>query len=153
MRPEPPDPHDLRRFVDAQKDDYARALAELRGGRKRTHWIWYILPQLVGLGTSSMSTFYGIRSPAEARAYLDHPILGPRLRDCTAALLALGRASARDVLGDVDALKFHSSMTLFAQVAEPPSVFDAALQRFFDGHADGRTLALLDGMRGGPAAP
>lgn len=153
MPPEPPDPHDLRRFVDAQKDDYARALAELRDGRKRTHWIWYILPQLVGLGTSSTSTFYGIRSPGEARAYLDHPVLGPRLRDCTAALLALDRVSARDVLGEVDALKFHSSMTLFAQVAEPRSVFDAALHRFFAGRPDGRTLALLDDMRRRPLTP
>ena len=146
MLPDQPDPHDLRRFVEAQRHDYVRALAELRAGRKRTHWIWYILPQLTGLGTSSTSTRYGIRSLDEARAYLDHPVLGPRLRECTAALLALGPVSARDVLGDVDALKFRSSMTLFARAAEPPSVFDAALDQFFARRPDDRTLALLEAL-------
>lgn len=151
MLPDRPDPHDLQRFVEAQREVYPRALAELRAGRKRTHWIWYILPQLAGLGTSSMSALYGIRSLDEARAYLDHPVLGPRLRECTAALVGLGQVAARDVLGDVDALKFRSSMTLFARVAELPSIFDRALDRFFGGRPDERTLTLLDRPQRGHA--
>ena len=138
-----PDPHDLQRFLSAQERDYTSALAELRAGRKKTHWIWYILPQLAGLGTSRMASFYGIRSSTEAAAYLAHPILGPRLVECVVTLNAHQHSTAEQILGDVDAMKFRSCATLFASVAGPDSVFQKALVQFFEGHADDRTLALL----------
>ena len=137
------DRHDLQRFLIAQERDYAPALTELRAGRKRTHWIWYVLPQLAGLGSSHMSSFYGIRSSAEAAAYLAHPILGPRLVECVAALNAHKDSSAVQMLGQVDAMKFRSCATLFARVPGADPVFDQALTQFFDGHADERTLELL----------
>ncbi len=140
-----PDPFDLQRFVDAQARDYAQALAELRAGHKRSHWIWYVLPQLRGLGSSAMSQRYGIGSLAEARAYLAHPLLGARLRECVAALHAhRGRLSAVDVLGSVDALKCRSCLTLFDAAADHSGpVFAEALDAFFGGERDPATLARL----------
>lgn len=137
------DPSDLQRFVDAQAHDYAGALAELRAGRKVTHWMWYVLPQLRGLGGSAMSTFYGIGSLEEARAYLAHPVLGPRLRECVAAMNALEGSSAVHVLGAVDAAKFRSCLTLFRRADPTDAVFGAALDKYFAGVADERSLAML----------
>lgn len=138
------DPFDLARFVRAQEADYAQALAELRAGRKTTHWIWYVLPQLRDLGRSPRAQFYGIGSLAEARAYLTHPVLGARLRECVAALNALATADPVAVLGPIDAAKFRSCLTLFLAVAPEDAVLCAALARFYDGTRDERTLALLD---------
>lgn len=138
-----PDPFDLRRFIDAQEPDYARALAELRAGHKRTHWMWYIFPQYDGLGRSSMSRMYSIKSTAEAKAYLDDPILGPRLIECAEAMLAVPRRSAHDILGSPDDTKLHSSATLFAFVSAPGSVFERVLARFFGGAQDPATLGLI----------
>jgi len=137
------DPFDLDRFLTAQDGDYARALAELRAGRKETHWIWYVLPQLRGLGTSSYATRYGIASAAEARAYLAHPVLGTRLRECVAAMNGLVDRSAEDVLGKVDAAKFRSCLTLFGHVAPEDTAFAAALRKYYGGAPDPRTLELL----------
>jgi len=139
------DPFDLDRFVEAQAKDYARALAELRAGRKRTHWMWYVLPQLRGLGSSSMARLYGIGSAQEAAAYLAHPVLGPRLRECVAAMNALDGKSAVEVLGEIDAAKFRSCLTLFGSVDPGDAVWRDALDAFFAGAPDDRTLAILDG--------
>ena len=139
------DPFDLDRFVEAQAKDYARALAELRAGRKRTHWMWYVLPQLRGLGSSSMARLYGIGSAQEAAAYLAHPVLGPRLRECVAAMNALDGRSAAEVLGEIDAAKFRSCLTLFGSVDPGDAVWRDALDAFFAGVPDDRTLAILDG--------
>ncbi len=137
------DPFDLQRFVDAQAGDYAQALAELRAGHKRSHWIWYVLPQIAGLGRSALSQRYGIGSLAEARAYLAHPLLGARLRECVAALNThRGQRSAVQVLGGIDATKCRSCLTLFDAAAggtEP--LFTDALDAFFDGERDPATLA------------
>jgi len=136
------DPFNLRRFVDAQEDAaiYARALAELRAGRKQSHWIWFVFPQVAGLGASPMSRAYAIRSLAEARAYLDHPLLGPRLRESTEALLAAAPgAPAAAILGGIDAIKVRSSMTLFARAAPEERIFEDVLARFYDGRADPET--------------
>lgn len=137
------DPFNLNRFVAAQANDYASALAELRAGKKLTHWIWYVLPQLRGLGTSSRATFYGIASAGEARAYLAHPILGARLTECVAAMNALPGLSAVQVLGQIDAAKFRSCLTLFLAVDPENAVFREALDKYFAGVRDKRTLALL----------
>lgn len=137
-----PDP--LQRFIDAQARDHAQALAELQAGRKRTHWIWYVLPQLRGLGRSAMAQTYGLADAAEARAYLAHPLLGPRLRQCVQAMLGRGGERAEAILGDVDAMKFHSCLTLFAHVAPGEPLFAQALQAFFGGQPDAATLRLLD---------
>ena len=137
------DPHDLQRFVDAQQPIYAQAVAELRAGRKRSHWMWFVFPQLRGLGHSSMATHYGIASRDEALAYLGHPLLGPRLVECTTLVLAVQGRSLNAILGSPDDLKFRSSMTLFAEVAAAPDPFVDALDRFCDGERDARTLALL----------
>lgn len=139
----PSDPYDLNRFLQAQVSDHERALAELRAGRKRSHWMWYIFPQLVGLAMSATAQRYGIRSLAEARAYLAHPVLGPRLVACSEALMGVQGRSAYDILGTPDDMKLHSCMTLFAQVAPPDSVFRRVLLRYFKGHEDAKTLALL----------
>ena len=140
------DPHDLQRFVNAQDSGatYGRALAELRAGRKTTHWIWFVFPQLAGLGHSEMSRRYAISSLEEATAYLEHPLLGPRLRECAAALLRHSDLSAREILGPVDALKLRSSMTLFARAAPAETVFAQVLERYCDGEADAATERLLD---------
>lgn len=139
----PVDPHDLDRFVLAQSRDYATALAELRIGAKRSHWMWYVFPQLDGLGSSAMAQRYAIGSLEEARAYLAHPLLGMRLVDGCRALLAVKNRSARQILGTPDDLKLRSSMTLFVQVSEPGSVFQLVLDRYYGGVPDARTLALL----------
>ncbi len=139
-----PDPHDLQRFVDAQDDlrTYDTALAELRAGRKRSHWMWFVLPQLAGLGMSSTAQHFGIHGLAEARAYLAHPVLGPRLRDCARALADLDTADPVAVLGPIDALKLRSSMTLFARAEPGEPVFRQVLEQYYDGE-DPATLALL----------
>jgi len=140
-----PDPHDLQRFVDAQDDlrTYDTALAELRAGRKRSHWMWFILPQLAGLGMSSTAQHFGIHGLAEARAYLAHPVLGPRLRDCARALADLDIADPVAVLGPVDALKLRSSMTLFARAEPGEPVFRQVLEQYYDGAEDPATVSLL----------
>lgn len=137
-----PEP-DLDRFVQAQGRCYSDALAELRTGRKKSHWMWFVFPQLRGLGRSAVTHHYGITSVDEARAYLAHPLLGLRLRECVEALEGLGPTSAEAVLGSTDAMKLRSSLTLFA-AAGGGHVFDAALQRWFDGQPDEQTLALLE---------
>jgi len=140
-----PDPHDLQRFVDAQDDlrTYDTALAELRAGRKRSHWMWFILPQLAGLGMSSTAQHFGIHGLAEARAYLAHPVLGPRLRDCARALADLDIADPVAVLGPVDALKLRSSMTLFSRAEPGEPVFRQVLEQYYDGAEDPATVSLL----------
>jgi uncharacterized protein (DUF1810 family) len=143
MPSSPDDPHNLQRFIDAQEANYDDALAELRAGRKRTHWSWYVLPQIHGLGFSAMSARYAIQSLEEARAYLAHPLLGARLRECVAALCAHEGLSAAAILGEVDARKLRSCLTLFARAAGPGSVFEAALGLYFGGEADGATLGML----------
>lgn len=134
---------DLQRFVDAQAPVYDDVLAELRAGRKTSHWMWFIFPQLRGLGRSSMAQRYGIASRAEALAYARHPVLGARLRECMSLLQAHPAGSAQEMLGDVDAMKLRSCATLFAAVAPQEPAFRGVLVRFFDGQADERTLALL----------
>jgi uncharacterized protein (DUF1810 family) len=137
------DTFDLDRFVSAQEDVYESALAEIRAGRKRTHWMWFVFPQLLGLGSSPISRQFAIRTAAEARAYLAHPILGPRLLECCEALLRVNGGSANDILGSPDDLKLRSCATLFASVSEPGSVFERVLERFYGGARDERTEALL----------
>jgi uncharacterized protein (DUF1810 family) len=141
---DPTDPHDLRRFARAQELDYARALAELRSGGKRTHWMWHVFPQLLGLGRSAKAIEFSIRSVAECRAYLQHPVLGPRLLECAEACLKIEGRSAREIFGPTDETKLKSSATLFASVAPPGSVFDRVLDRYFLGERDTRTLELLE---------
>src|SRR3954447_9812429 len=137
---------DLERFVTAQAPVFATALAELQAGQKRSHWMWFVFPQLRGLGHSAMAQHYGIGSLAEARAYLAHPLLGPRLIDGTRAVLAIEGRSLRTIFGSPDDRKFCSSMTLFSLAAdEGECPFRQALDQFCDGRADERTLALLDG--------
>lgn len=137
---------DLERFVKAQHSLYAQALAELRVGAKRSHWIWFIFPQIAGLGRSETARFYAISDLTEAREYLAHPILGPRLEECTQAMLAwAGKRSADAILGEVDALKFRSSMTLFE--AAGGKACSRALDAFYAGQRDTRTLDLIAGAR------
>ena len=137
------DRFDLDRFVRAQSENYEEALAELRAGQKRTHWSWYVLPQIRGLGASEMSVRYAISGAAEARAYLRHPILGARLLECVAAMNAQKGLSAAEILGPVDAQKFYSCLTLFAAVSAEGSAFHAALRKYFSGAPDSTTLAKL----------
>jgi uncharacterized protein (DUF1810 family) len=138
-----PDPHDLERFVAAQDDrgTYDAALAELRAGRKTSHWMWFVFPQIAGLGHSPMARRYAIASLEEARAYLAHPVLGPRLVEAARALAALTGRSAREVLGDTDAMKLRSSMTLFARAAPEEPVFARVLEVYFQGSEDEATMA------------
>ena len=140
------DPFNLQRFLSAQaqSDTYAAAFRELQAGRKRTHWMWFIFPQVAGLGSSPTAQFYAIASRAEADAYLAHPILGPRLRECTAALLQHPDKSATEIMGHPDDLKLCSSMTLFSALSPSGSDFHLVLSRFFDS-PDPRTLAFLSG--------
>lgn len=141
------DPYQLWRFVDAQRGTIDRAIAELRDGRKKTHWMWFVFPQLAELGQSPTAKFFGIRSTSEARDFLAHPLLGPRLRQCVELLdLWAGERSAEQILGSLDAMKLRSSLTLFDWV-EPGTIFDQALLHFFDGARDQRTLALLNATR------
>ena len=138
------DPFDLNRFTEAQEGIYDRVMAELRGGWKRSHWMWFIFPQIEGLGRSSVSRRYAIKSMEEAREYLKHPLLGPRLSDCAQTVLDIEGRSASEVFGFPDDLKLRSSMTLFATVSEPGSVFALVLDKFFNGDRDERTLQLLE---------
>ena len=139
------DPFDLERFVTAQAPVIATVLAELRAGRKRSHWMWFVFPQLRGLGRSSTATFYGIASLHEARAYLAHSILGPRLELCTRTVLELETGSLNEIFGSPDDVKFHSSMTLFAvAAADPASAFHQTLDRWCHGARDPQTLKLLE---------
>jgi uncharacterized protein (DUF1810 family) len=137
------DPYDLNRFVQTQKDDYAQALSEIREGRKYSHWMWYIFPQFEGLGFSSMSQRYSIKSRAEAEAYLGHPLLGPRLIECTEAVLGVEGRSAFDIFGSPDDRKLRSCATLFACVSPPGSVFHRLLGKYYEGQRDEQTLHLL----------
>jgi uncharacterized protein (DUF1810 family) len=139
-----PDPRDLQRFLDGQDGLVETVRRELAEGRKRTHWMWFFFPQLAGLGRSDLARRYAIASLAEARAFLDHPILGPRLMDCASLALA-APGSAHDIFGDPDDLKFHSCLTLFASVAPAGSVFQRALETFFDGRRDALTDRILSG--------
>lgn len=143
------DPFGLQRFVEAQQGSYQRALQELRDGSKRTHWIWYVFPQLVGLGHSAMAQRYGISGLAEARAYVQHPLLGARLEECAAALLQHRQRSARELLGTPDDMKLQSSMTLFAAAAPQRRIFQQVLDAFFEGRPDPHTLARLAGWSRG----
>ena len=137
------DPYDLSRFVHAQEGDYERALAELHSGQKRTHWMWYIFLQLDGLAFSATAKRYAIKSVEEATAYLAHPILGPRLRQCAEAVLRIEGRSATAIFGSPDDLKLRSCATLFASVSPPGSVFDRLLDTYYRGERDGKTLQLL----------
>jgi len=137
------DPYDLQRFVDAQNPVYSQVCAELRAGQKESHWMWFVFPQLRGLGHTHMATKFGISSREEAEAYLAHPILGPRLRECTRLVNTVDGRSIEEVFGYPDDLKFRSSMTLFAAVASDKEVFRQALQKYFGGEPDRLTLKLL----------
>ncbi|MHB8885411.1 MAG: DUF1810 domain-containing protein [Methylovirgula sp.] len=137
------DPYDLQRFVDAQAANYRQVCAELRDGCKRSHWIWFIFPQIAGLGRSEMSHRFAISSRAEALAYLAHPILGPRLRECTSFVNDIEGRTATQIFGSPDDLKFRSSMTLFASATPDNAVFEEALQKYFAGIGDPLTLQRL----------
>lgn len=136
------DLYDLQRFVDAQASLYAQVCAELRDGRKQSHWMWFIFPQIAGLGHSEMARRYAISSRAEALAYLAHPILGPRLLDCTRLVNQIEGRTAREIFGSPDDMKFRSSMTLFAAATSDNAVFKEALQKYFGGIGDSLTLKL-----------
>ena len=139
------DPFDLQRFVSAQDGSCAQALDEIRRGRKQSHWMWFVFPQIEGLGSSPTARRYAIRSRDEARAYLAHPVLGPRLREITEVAAALTQGSARSIFGTPDDMKLRSSLTLFREVAEGDdrALFAGALDRFFEGQADEETLRRL----------
>jgi len=141
------DPYNLQRFVDAQVEDFEIAIDELRGGSKQSHWMWYIFPQLAALGQSPTAKFYGIGSVDEARAYLNHPQLGPNLRQCLGALMQwAGLKSADQILGSIDAMKLKSCLTLF-EAASSDVAFGLGLKAYFDGERDELTLALLNAER------
>ncbi|QNE39708.1 DUF1810 domain-containing protein [Hymenobacter sp. NBH84] len=135
----------LTRFLDAQKSDYQTALSEIKNGRKRSHWMWYIFPQIQGLGFSETSKFYAIQDAAEAEAYLSHPVLGSRLLEISNALLKLSASNATSVFGSPDDLKLKSSMTLFASLPKTNPVFQDVLDKFFNGAQDNKTQRLLHG--------
>jgi uncharacterized protein (DUF1810 family) len=137
------DPYDLNRFVSAQSAMYPQVLAELQAGEKRSHWIWFVFPQLKGLGQSSTSEFYGIGSLKEAQAYARHPVLGPRLEQCTRLVNLVEKRPIEQILGYPDDLKFRSSMTLFARAVPENALFNEALKKYFNGEPDRRTLELL----------
>ena len=138
------DPFDPERFVAAQSDTYQRAVAELRSGRKSSHWMWFVFPQMTGLGHSDMARRYGIRDLDEARAYLSHPVLGARLQECAEVLAGLDdRLSASEIFGHPDDLKLRSSLTLFARAAGPGSIYERLLGKYFAGQPDELTLAQL----------
>ena len=137
------DRFNLERFVREQETQYAQALAELRAGRKQSHWMWYVLPQLKGLGFSAMSEYYGISGRDEAEAYLGHPVLGYRLVECVLVLMDHAETPVATVLGDVDAMKYQSCLTLFEAVTEKGAIFTQALQAHYTGQRDQRTLELL----------
>lgn len=137
------DPFNLRRFVEAQAGAYERALAEIKNGFKRSHWMWYVFPQFAGLGFSSTSQHYAIKSLKEAEAYLAHPLLGPRLAECCEAALHVEGRTAREIFGSPDDLKLRSCATLFARVSPEGSVFERLLDKYFAGRPDEKTLQLL----------
>lgn len=137
------DPHNLDRFVRAQEDDYEGALSEIRSGMKQSHWMWYIFPQIDGLAFSPTSKHYSIKSVVEARAYLAHPSLGPRLLECAEAVICVEGLSVLEIFGSPDDLKLSSCMTLFACVSPAGSVFDRLLAKYYRGRRDGKTLQLL----------
>ncbi len=137
------DPYDLDRFVAAQNGVLARVREELAAGRKQTHWMWFVFPQILGLGRSATSAHYAIRSVAEAVAYLEHPRLGPCLVDCTRLVNEVKGRTVSEIFGTPDDLKFHSSMTLFALAQSDELVFEKALLQFFDGTKDTATVRLL----------
>ncbi len=139
------DPHDLNRFVQAQEGVYDQALAEIRSGRKRSHWMWYIFPQFDGLGPVRPPDYkhYAIKSIAEAKAYLSHPVLGPRLVECAEAALSVQGRTAYEIFGSPDDKKLRSCATLFASVSQPGSVFDRLLDKYYQGERDSKTLRLL----------
>ena len=138
------DPYDLNRFLRAQEGVYDRALAELKSGQKRTHWMWYIFPQIEGLGHSPTAMHYAIKSLEEAGQYLNHPVLGKRLLECTEAVVAIKGRSLSEIFGYPDDLKFKSSMTLFEKIAGLDSVFSFALDKYYSGERDATTLRLLE---------
>jgi uncharacterized protein (DUF1810 family) len=142
---DPKDPYTLCRFVDAQASDYTQALAEIKSGRKRSHWMWYIFPQFEGLGFSSMSRRHAIRSLAEADAYLKHPILGPRLLECCEAAVGVEGRSAFDIFDAPDDMKLRSCATLFVQVSAVGSVFHRLLDKYFESKPDEKTMRLIQG--------
>ena len=133
----------LERFIDAQAPIYAQALGELRAGQKQSHWMWFIFPQIMGLGQSPMSRAYAIQSLDEACAYLAHPVLGARLRECGQALMNVGNKSADDIFGSIDAMKLRSCLTLFAEADPEDALFYNLLEKYFDGDADEATLEIL----------
>jgi uncharacterized protein (DUF1810 family) len=137
------DPYLLSRFVRAQEDDYEQALSEICSGRKRSHWMWYIFPQFDGLAFSSTSRHFAIKSLDEARAYLDHPLLGPRLIECAEAVLDVKNRSATEIFGSPDDMKLRSCATLFANISPPSSVFERLLEKYYQSEPDGKTLQLL----------
>jgi uncharacterized protein (DUF1810 family) len=139
----PSDPYELQRFVAAQVDDYDTALAEIRRGRKQSHWMWYVFPQFEGLGVSATSRRYAVKSVAEARAFLAHPVLGPRLLECAEAVVGVNGRSAMEIFGSPDTMKLQSSATLFAAVSPAGSVFHRLLEKYFDGRPDARTIRLI----------
>ena len=138
------DKFELNRFVRAQEDSYPAALSELKAGQKRSHWMWYVFPQIDGLGQTSMSKRYSIKSLDEAKEYLQHPVLGARLKECVDAILGINNRSASEIFGFPDDLKLKSSMTLFEQAAEDDSVFSSVLDKYYQGERDRRTLDLLN---------
>jgi uncharacterized protein (DUF1810 family) len=138
-----PDPFDLQRFVDAQSPVYDTVIGELRGGRKRSHWMWFVFPQLRGLGSSPTAVRFGISSIDEARAYLAHELLGPRLRECAGLITQIDGSAAEEIFGWPDDMKLRSSMTLFARASDGNADFVAVLEKFFGGEEDPATLARL----------
>jgi len=141
--PTPDDPHDLQRFVDAQQPVIDQVKEELRNGQKETHWMWFVFPQVEGLGSSRTAQKYAIASRTEAEAYLAHPVLGSRLRECTELVLSINGRTATQIFGSPDDLKFRSSMTLFDVVADEPTPFRTALEQYYDGTPDEKTLDFL----------
>ena len=141
------DPYDLRRFTKAQRNTYDRVLAELRNGKKQTHWMWYIFPQIDGLGHSATSRRYAIKSIEEARQYLNHPVLGKRLLECVKVILAIEGRSISEIFGDPDDMKLKSSMTLFTCIPNSPSVLFRVLDKYFNGNRDVKTLQLFEKIK------
>jgi uncharacterized protein (DUF1810 family) len=147
--PKTNDPFDLSRFLEPQEDDYAQVLSEIKDGQKRTHWMWYIFPQLDGLGFSSMAQRYSIKSIEEAQAFLDHPILGSRLLECAEAVIAVEERSITEVFGSTDALKLRSCATLFALLSPSGSVFHRILEKYYYGERDDKTLRIFEKLKKG----
>jgi uncharacterized protein (DUF1810 family) len=141
------DPFDLARFTVAQEGIYDQVVSELRNGRKRSHWMWFIFPQIDGLGHSPTAKRYAVKSEKEARNYLAHPVLGARLIECATTVLNIEGRTASEIFGSPDDVKLRSSMTLFASITEPQSIFDLVLDKFFNDHRDPKTLTLLETMK------